>query len=145
VAAGTGIVLASNYGLLSDAKGFFIAAGIVGLGLGLMRLMRRVFRKKTLTLPPLQLRRKAENVTRNAIDTFTTPTQSNRLTRSDTDKVIMGVSGGLAAHSGISSTLIRAAWIIAFAATSGVAAAFYVLLALFMPPAAPRGLPPSRK
>lgn len=139
--AGAGVFVASNYGLFTQALPYWIGAGVAGVGLGMLRIMRKVFGKKSLSLPKLELRRKTEKVPQNAMNTFAAPPRSSRLTRSETDKVFMGVSGGLAAHSGISSTLIRAAWIIAFAATSGMAALLYVALGLFMPPA-PKQLPP---
>lgn len=144
--AGAGVFAASNYGLLIEALPWFIGAGVVGLGLGVMRLMGKVFRKKTLTLPKVELRRKTEKtpVTQNAMNTFAVSGRSGKLTKSETDKVFMGVSGGLAAHSGISSTLIRIAWIIAFGLTSGMAGLLYVAMGLFMPPAPSNQLPPKR-
>jgi phage shock protein PspC (stress-responsive transcriptional regulator) len=139
LAAG-GIFAVSNYGLFPDALPGLIGAGIVGAGLGLMRLMGKVFRKKTLSLPKLELRRKSEKTTQNAMNTFAMSPQGGRLTKSDTDKVFLGVSGGIAAHSGIPSSLIRAAWIVAFAMTSGIAAFVYLALGLFMP-SAPKHYP----
>lgn len=131
--AGAGIFAASNFQFLADFLPAFVVAGATGLGVGVFRLMRKVFSKKTLSLPKLELRRKSEKKVQNAMSAFTTPRQrSGRLTKSDTDKVFMGVSGGLAAYSGINSTLIRAAWIIAFAATSGVAAVLYIFMGLLM-------------
>ncbi|MEY3444438.1 MAG: PspC domain [Bacteroidota bacterium] len=143
--AGAGIFAASNFGLLTPALPWFIGAGVAGLGLGIMRLMGKVFRKKTLSLPMVELRRKTEKapVTQDAMNEFSVSGRRGRLTKSETDKVFMGVSGGLAAHSGISSTLIRIAWIIAFGVTSGMAGLLYVAMGLFMP-SAPKPLPPRR-
>jgi phage shock protein PspC (stress-responsive transcriptional regulator) len=144
--AGVGIFAASNYGMLTQALPWFIGAGVVGLGVGVMRLMGKVFRKKTLSLPMVELRRKTEKnaVTQDAMSTFAASGRSGKLTKSETDKVFMGVSGGLAAHSGISSTLIRIAWIIAFGLTSGMAGLLYVAMGLFMPAAPNNQLPPKR-
>jgi phage shock protein PspC (stress-responsive transcriptional regulator) len=135
-----GIFAISNYQIFTEAWPFFLGAGIVGAGLGVMRLLGKVFRRKTLSLPKLELRRKTEKTTQNAMNTFASGERSNRLTKSDTDKVFMGVAGGIAAQSGIPSSLIRAAWIVAFAMTSGVAAFVYLALGLFMP-SAPKQLP----
>ena len=141
--AGAGIFAASNFQFLSSFLPYFVVAGATGLGVGVFRLMRKVFSKKTLTLPKLELRRKSEKKTQNAMSTFSTPRQrTSRLTKSDSDKVFMGVSGGLGAYSGINSTLIRAAWIIAFAATSGVAAVLYIFMGLLMA-SEPKNLPES--
>ncbi len=144
--AGAGIFAASNFAMLTEAVPWLIGAGVVGLGMGVMRLMGKVFRKKTLTLPQIELRRKTEKSpeTQNAMNAFANGARSGRLTKSETDKVFMGVSGGLAAHSGISSTLIRIAWIIAFGLTSGMAGLLYIAMGLFMPAAPSNQLPPKR-
>lgn len=131
--AGAGIFTVANLGIFAGAWPYLLGAGIAGAGLGAMRLLGRVFRKKTLNLPKLELRRKADRGPQNAMNTFARP--RGRLAKSETDKVIMGVCGGLGAHSGISPTLIRALFIFAFAITSGVAAVFYIGLGLILPSA----------
>lgn len=130
--AGATLWLTTNIGL-GESWPYFALAGLVGLGMGGTRILRRVLGRKTLSLPKLELRRKAERTTANAMSTFGTNRRSGKLSRSDSDKVFMGVCGGLAKHSGISATLIRAIWIAAFAATSGVAAFFYIGLGLILP------------
>jgi phage shock protein C len=133
VLGGAGLLAVSNLGLFAEAWPYLLGVGIAGVGMGALRLMRRVFRKKTLDLPQLELRRKTEKTNQNAMNAFSRGSLSGRLSKSSTDKVIMGVCGGLAAQSGISATLIRAIFIAAFAVTSGVAAFFYIGLGLILP------------
>ena len=131
--AGAGIFAVSNLGVFAQTWPYLLGAGILGATLGVTRLLGRIFRKKTLTLPKLEIRRKAERVSQNAMNTFAGYRQKGSLAKSDTDKVFMGVCGGLAEQSGLSSTLIRALWIAAFAITSGVAAFVYIGLGLILP------------
>lgn len=56
---------------------------------------------------------------------------ATRLTRSETDKVIAGVAGGLAAYFGIDPTLVRVAWVIAGIMGWGILA--YVILWIVLP------------
>ena len=55
-----------------------------------------------------------------------------RVYRSDTDKVIAGVCGGLGAYVGIDPLILRIAFVV-LAMTSGVGLTLYVLLWLFVP------------
>lgn len=55
-----------------------------------------------------------------------------RLTRSDTDKMIAGVCGGLAAYLGIDSVLVRLAFMVLLFA-SGVGFPIYFILWIIMP------------
>jgi phage shock protein C len=55
-----------------------------------------------------------------------------RLMRSETDKIIAGVSGGLAAYLGINSTLVRLAFLLLVPA-SGIGLLLYFFLMLAMP------------
>lgn len=58
------------------------------------------------------------------------------LTRSETDRVIVGVAGGVARRFGLSSTLIRLAWVLSvFFGGFGVLA--YVILWIVLPKDAP--------
>lgn len=61
--------------------------------------------------------------------------QQTRLVRSDMDKMIAGVCGGLAAYLGIDPVLVRLAFVILLLA-SGVGLAIYVILWIVMPGAA---------
>jgi phage shock protein PspC (stress-responsive transcriptional regulator) len=56
---------------------------------------------------------------------------ASQLTRSETDKVIGGVAGGLAAYFGIDPTLVRVAWVIAAIMGWGILA--YVILWIVLP------------
>jgi phage shock protein PspC (stress-responsive transcriptional regulator) len=133
IAGGAGLLAVSNLGLYADAWPYCLAAAVVGVGLGSLRLLKRVFRKNTLSLPPLELRRKTERVNQNAMNTFGLGRRSWSLAKSAKDSVIMGVCGGLAEQTGIPATLIRALWIIAFAVTGGIASLFYIGLGLILP------------
>jgi len=57
---------------------------------------------------------------------------SPQLTRSDTDRVIAGVAGGIARRFGLNSTLVRVAWLVAvfFGGFGGLA---YVILWIVLP------------
>ena len=62
---------------------------------------------------------------------------SKKLTKSDTNKVISGVCGGLAEFFGIDVTLVRIAWILfTFFGGSGVIA---YIICIFIMPNAPAG------
>lgn len=58
--------------------------------------------------------------------------QQNRLMRSESDKMIGGVCGGLSAYLGVDPVLIRLAFVILLLA-SGVGLAIYVILWIIMP------------
>lgn len=139
--AGIGIFVATNAGYMFESiLPFMIATGMAGLGIGLWRGFRRIFGKRRLNLPSLQVRRKTEK--RKEPEIRAVPQQSasplstmrrRGLAKSRTDSVLMGVCGGLAANSGISSAMIRLLFIAAFAITGGSAAVIYFLLGAFLP------------
>ena len=54
-----------------------------------------------------------------------------RLTRSETDKKIAGVAGGMAAYFGVDPTLVRVLWVVAAVMGWGVLA--YVILWIVLP------------
>jgi len=58
--------------------------------------------------------------------------QQTRLMRSETDKMIAGVCGGLAAYLGIDPVLVRLAFVILLLA-SGVGLGIYIILWIVMP------------
>jgi len=60
--------------------------------------------------------------------------QQERLARSETDKMIAGVCGGLAAYLGIDPVLVRLAFVILLLA-SGIGLAIYIILWIIMPAA----------
>lgn len=60
--------------------------------------------------------------------------QQERLARSETDKMIAGVCGGLATYLGVDPVLVRLAFVILFLA-SGIGLAIYVILWIIMPAA----------
>jgi phage shock protein PspC (stress-responsive transcriptional regulator) len=55
-----------------------------------------------------------------------------RLTRSDTDRLLAGVCGGIAAYLGLDSTLVRLAFVVLLLA-SGIGLPMYLILWLIMP------------
>jgi phage shock protein C len=61
-----------------------------------------------------------------------------RLTRSDNDRVIGGVAGGIAQRFDVNSTFVRVAWVL-----SVLVGGFGVLLYLILWIALPKGPPPS--
>jgi phage shock protein PspC (stress-responsive transcriptional regulator) len=143
VLAGIGIFLATNLGLgLMEAMPFLIAGGIAALGVGMMKGFSRIFGKRRLQLPRLQVRRKTEKKSEptqvreiQQPRAVVSPRKRRRwsLSKSNSDSVIMGVCGGLAESSGISSSLIRLLFIAAFAITGGSAAVIYFVLGMFLP------------
>lgn len=58
--------------------------------------------------------------------------QQERLARSETEKMIAGVCGGLAAYLGIDPVLVRLAFVVLLLA-SGIGLAIYVILWIVMP------------
>jgi phage shock protein PspC (stress-responsive transcriptional regulator) len=56
-----------------------------------------------------------------------------KLAKSEDDKVVAGVCGGIGEYFGVSSTLIRLAFVVCFFLGFGSPFLVYVLLALFMP------------
>jgi phage shock protein C len=62
---------------------------------------------------------------------------SRQLTRSDTDRVLAGVAGGIAQRFGINSTLVRLAWVLsAFFGGLGIVA--YLILSIVLPKRSPQ-------
>ena len=62
---------------------------------------------------------------------------SSQLTRSETDRAIAGVAGGIAERSGINSTLVRLAWVLSVF-FGGVGIAVYLILWIVLPTGAPQ-------
>lgn len=56
-----------------------------------------------------------------------------RLTRSSSDKMLLGVCGGLAHRFGMDSTLVRVLFVVASFVGVGSPILFYFLLAVIMP------------
>jgi phage shock protein C len=57
----------------------------------------------------------------------------NRLYRSQSDRMVAGVSGGMAEYFDVDPTIIRLAWVLAFFATGPLALLLYVMCALIIP------------
>ncbi len=56
-----------------------------------------------------------------------------RLRRSDTNRSICGVCGGVGEYLGIDPTVVRLIWVIASFASIGMGALIYLIAALVMP------------
>ena len=61
------------------------------------------------------------------------PTAERRLFRSRTNRLLTGLSGGLAHHLNVDPTLVRIGWVLATAVTFPVAPLAYALAALAVP------------
>ncbi len=60
-------------------------------------------------------------------------TSRDRLHRSSSDRMIAGVSGGLAEYFDIDVTLVRLGWVVLCFVTFGMALLGYIVLAILMP------------
>ena len=60
-------------------------------------------------------------------------TYRDRLHRSNSDRMIAGVSGGLAEYFDVDVTLVRAGWVVLCFVTLGLALMGYIVLAIIMP------------
>jgi phage shock protein C len=67
---------------------------------------------------------------------------SRELTRSETDRVLAGVAGGIAQRFGINSTLVRLAWVLSVF-FGGLGILVYVILWIVLPKGSPQ-TPPVR-
>jgi phage shock protein C len=68
-------------------------------------------------------------------------TEARMLTRSEDDRMIAGVCGGLAAHFGIDATLVRVVFVL-LAVFGGSGMILYLVLWLIVPRATATDLPP---
>lgn len=59
--------------------------------------------------------------------------RQSRLARSETDRMITGVCGGLAAYLNIDSTWVRLAFVL-LALADGIGLFIYLVMAIIMPP-----------
>lgn len=60
-------------------------------------------------------------------------TYTSRIHRSANDRMLTGVSGGLAEYFSVDSVLVRLGWVVLCFITLGLAVLFYVVLAIVMP------------
>lgn len=140
--SGLGIFLASNLDAgLSGMKSILVGAGIVGLGIGFGRVLMKLLKRRGISLPAIKVKRKTEarNSSYSSTSTATvSPSfgsfreKQGGFSKSMTDTIISGVCGGIAESSGISSAVIRAIFIAAFAFTGGTAIVIYLLLYFLM-------------
>lgn len=75
----------------------------------------------------------AETGETKVVEEPASPSQSKRLTRSRTDKKLLGVCGGLAEYLNLDSTLVRIAFVIGVIASGGPFFLAYLGLAFAMP------------
>jgi len=57
----------------------------------------------------------------------------NRVYRSQSERMLMGVAGGLAAHFDVDPTIVRLAWVVAALVTGPMAVLLYLACALVIP------------
>ena len=110
--------------------------GIAGSIFGFIRIMRRVFKGKTLDLPSLKIKRKSMSgvMESSSEKPFTETTYiPKKLGKSIRSKVFAGVAGGMAEYAGISPILMRMIFIFALFFSGGFATLAYLILAIFMP------------
>jgi phage shock protein PspC (stress-responsive transcriptional regulator) len=62
---------------------------------------------------------------------------SRQLRRSDSDRVLAGVAGGIAQRFGINSTLVRLAWVLSVF-FGGLGILVYLILAIVLPKGSPQ-------
>jgi phage shock protein C len=140
--AGVAAFLANALPLgLSEFTPILAVSGLVALAVGAGKVISRLFKKRKLDLPAITVKQKTERSTTTNNTTTTVGSffnsfnigGSKRLAKSMTDRVFMGVCGGIAESSSIPSSLLRIIFIIAFAASGGTAMLVYFLAAFFMP------------
>lgn len=135
--------------------------GYGALGYGFFKTMKLAFREKELNFPALNVYRKTKpvpppvnegNVNRSSNRTSSqTSSQSNTryqrrartyqrtnqnkktIKRSRSNRVFSGVAGGIAEYIGISSSLIRFAFIASMFMSSGLSIFVYLLLSIVLP------------
>jgi len=140
--------------MIEFLRGFMQIAGFGALFYGFIKMLQLVIRQKELNFPALNVYRKtkpisATKATRKEKQRTSSeeksrsyqwrPTQqvsSNRkeLRRSRKNRVFSGVAGGLAEYFGVSSALLRFAFILSIFATSGSSIILYLLLSIVLPP-----------
>ena len=59
--------------------------------------------------------------------------QARRLHRSQDDRFLFGVAGGLAEYFEVEPVLVRVGWVLLTIATAGIAALAYIVMAIFTP------------
>jgi phage shock protein C len=57
----------------------------------------------------------------------------NRIYRSQTERMLAGVAGGLATYFDVDPTIVRLAWVLAFIVTGPLALLLYIVCALVIP------------
>jgi phage shock protein C len=161
--AGTALLVITIAGSLFPAnileflRVFMQIAGFGALGYGFYKMLKLVFREKELNFPALNVYRKTKPAAATAgaatqekttdTDTFSSAQNRNysrkprtynnnrrELRRSRTNRVFSGVAGGLAEYFGVSSALLRFAFILSIFATSGSSIFLYLLLSIILPP-----------
>ncbi len=115
-----------------------ILAAILGLGtvlFGKIKFLRNIWGKASLNFPPLtMLRKKNDNSAKTGPRPFEEISYATkRLTKSESNKVIFGVCSGLAEYAGVSTGLMRIAFILAFFFSGGAMIFPYLVLTFALP------------
>ena len=155
IAFGTGLalLLLQGFGVIGSTfpvwGTLLAAAGIGAAGFGLLKILGKL-RKKSLDFPLLKKIKKAVRQQRSQTRSQGPPVRNattaksntgvfeetyvrNKLTKSNTNKVFMGVCGGIAEYAGISPSLMRLVFLIGLMLSAGVIIPVYLILAIFLP------------
>ena len=77
--------------------------------------------------------KKDKSQTTSQTSSTTTSTEEKKLLRSREDKMVTGLSAGLAKYLDMDVDLVRLIWVIAFLVTGGTAIVIYLVMALAIP------------
>lgn len=137
IAVGAGVTLFSITNLELLGWGVFpfaLAGGITAIGWGISRVVKEVFRKKSLNLPTIKLKRKKLGQVkvkpkggRFGLDIL------SKLWRSRKEREILGVCGGIAEYLGKPVGTVRFLAILAFFFSGGIAGIAYMALGFILP------------
>ena len=71
--------------------------------------------------------------------------QARRLHRSQDNRFLFGVAGGLAEYFDVEPVLVRVGWVLLTIATAGIAALAYIVMAIFTPDSGRQQTEPTRE
>jgi phage shock protein PspC (stress-responsive transcriptional regulator) len=136
--SGLAMFLASNLEAGPQSlRSVMFGAGLVAMGIGIGRVLMKLIKPRGISLPPIKLKRKTENKRSgfgfsNSGNFGSFQDKQGGLRKSNTDTIFAGICGGIAESSGVSSTVVRAIFIAAFAVTGGAAFLIYIVLFFMM-------------
>lgn len=149
-ATGLGLLLLqiAGAGSIPEWGAALLVAGVGAIGFGTLKLLGKL-RKKSLDFPLLRKIKKAvrqqrsqaqsRQANRNATagkqgtGVFEETYVRNKLAKSTSNKVFLGICGGIAEYAGISPSLMRLVFLIGLMLSAGVIIPVYLILAIFLP------------